>query len=128
MTVPPIPSTRQLREGQGWRIGWDPQAEPFVALVGGADWALELTQDEWQDFCRLALQLSQTLAQMAGELMDEERICCEVESDRLWLEAEGYPHRYELRLILRQGRRGEGTWAPEAVPDLLQASQSLDLF
>jgi hypothetical protein len=65
---------------------------------------------------------------MSHELMDGERICCDVESDRLWLEAEGYPHAYELHIILRQGRRAEGTWAAEAVPGLVQASQTLHLF
>ncbi|TVQ23881.1 MAG: DUF1818 family protein [Leptolyngbya sp. DLM2.Bin15] len=121
-------STRQVKEGDGWRLGWNPASEPFVGLVGGAGWAMELTREEWQDFCRLVLQLAETLEQMSHELMDEERICCDVESDRLWLEAEGYPHAYELHIILRQGRRAEGTWAAEAVPGLVQASQTLHLF
>jgi hypothetical protein len=36
-----------LRKGSGWRLGWDPGRSPFVALVGGETWALELTLEEW---------------------------------------------------------------------------------
>jgi hypothetical protein len=39
-----------LCKGSGWRLGWDPRRSPFVALVGGETWALELTQEEWQAF------------------------------------------------------------------------------
>lgn len=117
-----------MREGDGWRIGWDPIAESFTGLVGGDRWGIELTSEEFADFCRLARQLAETMAQMAQSLMEEETLCCEVESDRLWLEASGYPHAYELHLILRQGRRAEGTWDAAAVPGLLKATQTLHLF
>jgi hypothetical protein len=112
---------RQIHEGSGWRLGWNPGATEFKGLVGGDRWALELTAPEFQDFCRLALQLAETLTAMASELMDGERIACEVESERIWLEAEGFPHAYGLRLLLLTGRRGEGEWSPEAVTPLLQA-------
>ncbi|MFZ9736951.1 MAG: DUF1818 family protein [Prochlorotrichaceae cyanobacterium] len=114
-----------LQRGEGWRLGWDPLRGTFPALVGTEDWALELTQAEFEDFCRLSQQLASTLGAMAAELMDEERICCEVESDRVWVEAEGFPQHYELRLMLLTGRRGEGQWSAIAVPPFLQALQTL---
>jgi Domain of unknown function (DUF1818) len=120
--------TRQLRSGNGWRLGWDGEAIEFPGLVGGDEWAIELTAPEFDDFCHLAAQLSETMRQMRQELMDEERISCEVESDRLWLEAEGYPHAYNLRLIVLTGRRGEGFWEAAAVPELLRAMQVLKVF
>lgn len=40
------------------------------------------------------------MADMGEELMEEERIACEAESDTLWLEAEAYPHQVSIRLIL----------------------------
>ncbi|MBD1912761.1 MULTISPECIES: DUF1818 family protein [unclassified Leptolyngbya] len=119
---------RQLKSGQGWQIGWDPEAPLYRGLVGTEAWALELTEEELDDFCRLATQLADTLAQIASELMDEERITCEVESDRIWMEAEGFPHSFSLRFILLQGRRGEGYWDAEAVTGLIQAMQSLQVF
>lgn len=119
---------RLLKNGLGWRLGWTPQATGYQGLVGTDDWAIELTEAELDDFCRLLGQLSQTMSQMASELMDEEKISCEAESDLLWMEVEGYPHAYTLRLILNTGRRCEGSWIEEAVPGLVQAADSLKVF
>ncbi|MEB3249404.1 MAG: DUF1818 family protein, partial [Merismopediaceae bacterium] len=80
-------SQRRLREGQGWRLGFDPHREIYQGLVGGDSWATELTAPEFQDFCRLVQQLDETLRAIADELMDEEKITCAVESERIWLEA-----------------------------------------
>jgi hypothetical protein len=119
---------RIIKSGPGWRVGWDADSEEFKGLIGTDDWALELTEAEMNDFCRLLNQLAETMAQMSNELMDEEAIVCEAESDLLWLEAEGYPHDYKLHLILLTGRRVEGYWSPSAVPDLIQAIQLLQVF
>ena len=119
---------RLLKSGPGWRVGWNAEAPEFKGLVGGDHWAIELTDLELQDFTRLLAQLSHTMQQMATQLMDEETITCEAESDRLWLEVEGYPHAYSLRLILLTGRRGEGFWSAPAVPQLLPALQTLQVF
>lgn len=119
---------RQLKAGAGWRIGWDATAPVYKGLIGTDEWAIELTEAELNDFCRLALELAGTLQQMAAELMNEEKIACEVESDRLWLEADGFPHSYELRVIVLGDRRCEGLWAATAVPPLLQAISTLRVF
>ncbi|WP_017717168.1 DUF1818 family protein [Kamptonema formosum] len=119
---------RLVKSGAGWRLGWEPDAPEFKGLVGGGDWAIELTEAELSDFCRLLGQLDAIMADMAGELMDEEKIACEVESDLLWLEAEGLPHAYSLHLILHAGRRAEGHWPPPAVPSLVQAALVLKVF
>lgn len=120
--------TRILKRGAGWRVGYDPNADPFVGLVGSDDWAIELTAEELSDLQRLLPQLCESIAAIAPELMDEERITCEVESDRLWMEADGEPNAYRIRLILHSGRRCEGEWRPDAVPDLLQAVKMLEMF
>lgn len=119
---------RLLKTGSGWRLGWNPKAADYQGLVGGDDWAFELTEAELDDFCRLVGQLAQTMSQMAGELMDEEKISCEAESNLLWMEVEGYPHAYKLRFILNTGRRFEGSWNADAVPGLVQAAGSLKVF
>jgi hypothetical protein len=119
---------RQLKSGPGWRLGWDPDASEFAGLVGGDHWAIELTGAELNDFCHMVLQLANTMAQMATELMSDEKITCEAEGDRLWLEASGYPQAYDLSLILLTGRRGEGSWPAEVVPELVKAVQTLKVF
>jgi hypothetical protein len=67
-------SARLLKEGKGWRLGFDPGREIYRGLVGGENWALELTEAEFQDFCRLLSQLKTTIAVIATELMEEEKI------------------------------------------------------
>ena len=119
---------RVVKSGVGWRIGWNPDTSEFKGLVGGEDWAIELTEAELTEFCRLLEQLAQSMAQSADELMDEEKISCEAESDLLWMEVEGYPHAYSLRFILNTGRRAEGNWSAAAVPGLVQAIQVLKVF
>ncbi len=119
---------RMLKSGPGWQIGWDPEAVEFQGLIGTDEWAIELTQIELDDFCRLALELSDTMWAMRGKLMDEEAISLEAESDCLWLEAEGYPDAYSMRFILQSGRRAEGMWSADMVPGLLAAMRSLKVW
>lgn len=116
-------SQRWMQEGEGWRLGFDPRAPLYVGLVAGSDWAMELTAPEFTDLLRLVQQLQDTMQTMAGELMAEERLSCEADSDLLWLEAEGFPDCYGLRLILNQGRRCEGAWAAAIVPEVINALQ-----
>ncbi len=119
---------RVVKSGTGWRIGWNPNATEFKGLVGADNWAIELTEAELNDFCRLSAQLVETMNQLASELMDEEKIACEAETDLLWMEVEGYAHAYSLRLLLNTGRCAEGSWAADAVPGLVQAAQMLTIF
>ncbi len=113
-----------LRSGLGWRLGYRPHS-PYPALVGGADWAFELTAAELTDFCRLLYQLAAAMEQMKQELMAEEKIACEAASDLLWLEVSGYPDSYDLRLILQQGRQVEGNWSAGVVEPLLAAASQI---
>jgi hypothetical protein len=119
---------RFVKEGEGWRLGWNPQATPYCGLLGGQGWAIELTETEFLTLCRLITEINQTLAAIAAELMAEERITCEAEADCLWLEAEGFPDAYSLRFILAAGRRCEGTWEIEAARQITQAIHHLTLF
>lgn len=112
---------RTIKSGDGWRIGWHPHALKYQGLVGTDDWAFELTSAELKDFYRLLSQLVETMNQMTAELMDEEKISCEAETDLLWMEVEGYPHSYTLRLILNCDRRCEGNWSSGIAPQIIQA-------
>lgn len=117
---------RQLKSGAGWRVGWHPQGNKYQGLIGAEDWAIELTKAELTDLQRLLHQLVSTMAQMAQELMDEEKISCEAESELLWIEVSGYPHRYALRIILNCDRCCEGNWGDGIAPKLLLALDSLN--
>jgi Domain of unknown function (DUF1818) len=114
----------QWRSGQGWRLAYRP-GSTYPALLGGTDWAIELSAPELTDFCRLLHQLADTMEQIQSELMAEETIDCEAESDRLWLQVSGYPHSYTLRLLLNTGRKAEGNWDTTAVPPLIAATRQI---
>lgn len=112
---------RHIKAGDGWRIGWNPTAEEFCGLVAGDLWSVELTAVEFAHFCRVAQQLGDTMAAMAEQLMDEERLSCEQETEVIWMEATGFPAEYSLRFILSSGRRAEGEWPPKTAVALQQA-------
>lgn len=118
----------QLRSGDGWRVGWNPDAAAFQALLGADDWAVELTQPEFDEFCRLAQQLSAALVEIRPELMAEEAIACEASSDLLWMEVRGLPDAFSLSFILLTGRRAEGIWSAAATPNILRTVQMLRVY
>ena len=118
---------RQLKEGNGWRLGWQPDAT-FPALVGTNAWAVELTAVEFADFRRLLLQLVDSVTQLRDQLMAEETITCEASSDLIWLEVRGYPQRLALSFILLSGRRAEGQWSVEGTAELVSAIQTIEVF
>lgn len=116
---------RLIKSGDGWRVGWHPHDAKYQGLVGANDWAIELTEAELKDFCRLLNQLVQTMSQMEAELMELEKINCEAETPLLWMEVEGYPQNYTLRLILNCDRRCEGNWQEGIAPKLISAFNSI---
>ena len=119
---------RLIKSGIGWRIGWNRTAEKYKGLVGDDNWAIELSEAELNDFCRILAQLSETIEEMSAELMDEERIAIEAETELLWMEVEGFPDAYCLRLILLSDRRCEAYWSQTALKDLILASQTLKVY
>lgn len=119
---------RQLKEGKGWRLGWQPTTTTFSGLVGTNDWAVELTTSEFSDFRRLLVQLIETFEQMSDELMDAETLTCEASSDLVWLEISGYPQQFALNFILLSGRRVEGYWPVSSTAELVGAIQTIEVF
>jgi hypothetical protein len=116
-----------LKSGEGWRLGWNP-TNVYPGLVGSNDWALELTATELEDFCRLLGQLVDNMRSIQADLMDEEKIACEAESESIWMQVAGTPAEYNLRLILKTGRSCEGNWQAEFVTDLVVAVQNFQFF
>ncbi len=114
-------SAKNLLCGDGWRIGFRSDVDIYKGLIGTDSWAIELTEGEFRDFCKLAAQLAETMQVMATELSDGEKICCTLETEELCLEVNGYPHSFNLRFQLLKGRQSEGFWDEVAVPFLVEA-------
>jgi hypothetical protein len=99
-------------------LGWNSLAPQYPALVGGEGWAVELTLAEAQTLARLLAEIRQTFQDLAEQVMAEERLCCELEGEGIWLEAEGFVTSYDLRFILTTGRGFEGYWSAPALKEL----------
>jgi Domain of unknown function (DUF1818) len=112
---------KQLLSGKGWRIGWFPRADPFSGLVGGDNWAIELTQPELEEFCSLCLQLVDSAQQAQSELSEQESLTCSAETENICLEMSGYPGDFKLSLQLQTGRRAEGIWDNDSLSELVEA-------
>lgn len=119
---------KRLKTGKNWRVGWNATANPFKGLLGGEDWACELTAEEFDSFVRLLSELGQSMESMKADLMDEEAIAIAQETDLLWMQVNGYPQRYSLSFILLTGRRAEGHWDESATIEIIQAIQTIKLF
>ncbi|BEV36719.1 DUF1818 family protein [Synechococcus sp. M16CYN] len=107
-----------LREGLGWRLAWEPSRGQFTVLVGGENWAFELTEFEWRDLVGLVSTLETQYCALKDQLMVEESIELELERGEWWGCLAGDCQSWSLALVLtpRQGRGAEGFWpAPVAV-------------
>ncbi|MGQ9838729.1 MAG: DUF1818 family protein [Cyanobacteriota bacterium] len=120
-STPESMTRSRLLKGSGWRLGWDPAGQHFVALVGGETWALELTQTEWQDFVAGLQRLVKDMEAIGSQLMAEEKITLEQVSPSLTLIASGTATAWSLYLQLHQGRRAEGFWSAGAALELSRA-------
>ena len=117
--------TKYLLSGEGWRLGYSPDAEIFVGLVGAENWAIELNQQEFQNFCRISIQLTETMAAMQSELSEEETLTCSAQTDDIYMEASGLGDHFTIHLQLLNGRRGEGIWSNQAISELLEAVKQM---
>ena len=116
---------RTFCSGPGWRLGYSSTALLYPALIGTDDWAIELSSAELADFYRLLYQLADNMQQMKSELMSEEKIDCEVETELLWMQVSGIPSSYSLRLLLHTGRKAEGNWSAAALPEMIAATKRI---
>ena len=121
----------QVQEGKGWRLLVDPARCPFVVLVGGEGWAVELSRAE---ALALATGVSRLVTQhqsLADQLMAEEAIGLDWEQGDLWVALEGDRQLWSLRFVLSPatGQRAvEGAWGPPASAALAAALETLWSF
>jgi len=116
------------KEGEGWRLAWDGDRQPFSVLVGGDGWAVELTAAEAEGLRQAVADLVAQHGALVDQLMAEESIALELERGPWWLELEGDRSRWSLRMLYGPGpgQRGlEGHWGPAAAPAFSQALQQL---
>ena len=110
-------------EGPGWRLAVDPSREGYQALIGGQDWAIELTLDELAALSSLCERLQEQHLAIADQLMAEESIEIAMEREPWWVELSGDRQRWCLRFVLSSpnGRSAEGMWPSPASAELCLA-------
>jgi hypothetical protein len=116
------------REGEGWRLAWDGDRQPFSVLIGGEGWAVELTAAEAEGLRQAVADLVAQHGALQDQLMAEEAIALELERGPWWLELEGDRQQWSLRMLYTPGgaeRSLEGHWGPRAAPAFSQALQRL---
>jgi len=116
------------REGEGWRIAWDGDRQPFGVLIGGEGWAIELSCNEAESLRHALADLVAQHAALVDQLMAEEAISLELERDPWWLTIEGDRQRWDLQVVLTpaSGQRAfEGRWPHPASLAFSRALQVL---
>ena len=116
------------RDGEGWRIAWDCDRQPFAVLIGGAGWATELSRVEAEALRDALADLLAQHAALVDQLMAEESISLELERDPWWLTIDGDRREWSLQVMLRPlpGQRAfEGSWPHPASRGFSQALQQL---
>ena len=139
----------QIREGEGWRLVVDPDRQPYPALIGGLDWALELDSTELSCLRRGVLTLIRQHQEILPCLMDEEQVELELdlalaadteadaapveaqtaEAGSLFLALDGNSDHWALRFVLTPAngsRAAEGAWGTAASAALAAALEGLD--
>jgi hypothetical protein len=134
LTCCPADRAVQVREGEGWRLAFNPLRQPFPVLVGGRHWAAELSLAEAQVFQGAVARLVQQHADLVDQLMAEESLSLELETPlaggRLWLTLEGDRTQWSLGFVLtpEPGVRGlEGHWEAGATAAFAAALGALRL-
>ena len=102
------------KEGPGWRIIRDSARGNFSTLIGGESWAIELTQSEWESLVKVVIDLSNQYHNIKDQLMGEEDITLELESNPWLAILKGDQYGWTLKLILDStdsfNRAAEVSW------------------
>ncbi|MCT0200713.1 DUF1818 family protein [Synechococcus sp. CS-1325] len=118
------------REGDGWRLAWEPARQPFSVLIGGVGWAAELTTAEALALRQAIRDLVKQWGELTDQLLDEELISLELERQPWWVGLEGDRTTWALHFVLSTGpsQRGiEGSWTLAAGAHGLRAMEQLPL-
>ena len=107
-------------EGPGWRIIRDSSRDNFSTLIGGEHWAIELNLSEWNTLLKVILDLADKYNDVKGQLMGDEDITLELESNPWLAILKGDQYGWDLKLILNESgsmNRGAEIFWPRNVTD-----------
>lgn len=129
----------EVREGEGWRLVFDPSRAAYPVLIGAtagpaAGWAVELSPAEALALRRGIATLLEQHRALVDQLMVEEAIDLDLEmaceGGALWCGLSGDRSLWSLSFVLTPApgcRAVEGRWTVEASPAFAAALSMLDL-
>ena len=117
------------KEGPGWRIIRDSSRDNFSTLIGGESWAIELNQSEWETLVKVVIDLSNQYKEIKDQLMGDEDITLEMESNPWLAILKGDQHGWNLKLILDSSnslnRGAEVSWPRNVTFPLVNAMRKM---
>ena len=117
------------KEGPGWRIIRDVSRDNFSTLIGGENWAIELNNFEWENLVRVVNDLSKQFREIKDQLMGDEDITLEMESNPWLAILKGDQHGWNLKLILDSSnslnRGAEVSWPRNVTFPLVNAMRKM---
>ena len=117
------------KEGPGWRIIRDSSRDNFSTLIGGQSWAIELNQHEWETLVKVVIDLSDQYKDIKDQLMGDEDITLELESNPWLAILKGDQHGWELKLILEctdsSNRGAEVSWPRNVTFNIANAMRTM---
>ncbi|BAC89340.1 DUF1818 family protein [Gloeobacter violaceus] len=113
------------RETDKWIVAFDPEREPYCALVGGADWSFELTRPETVQLLAALVSLLRQWQVSLAELMDGESAELGVGNLYVELNLSGTAAAFGLRLRMVEGRAAEGSWPAPIAAQVIEALEQL---
>ncbi len=88
--------------------------------LGCSTWTIEFSPVEWEQFVHQLRTLAQTWQSMQEELMPEETLTLDSESETIRLQAEGQQEQWGIWLQICSGRKVEGYLDSPLVVELLR--------
>ncbi len=88
-------------EGPGWRLARDSDREKFPVLIGGENWAIELSELEWASLVSLIDELTEQHQKLRDQLMLEESLFLEKELHPWWGCLDGDCSSWSLKFVLQ---------------------------
>tara|TARA_Y100001970_G_scaffold294309_1_gene450273 strand:- start:1564 stop:1947 length:384 start_codon:yes stop_codon:yes gene_type:complete len=117
------------RQGEGWRVLYDQSKVKFPILIGGDNWSIELTYNEYQDFYCVLKTLDDQIINISKNLMDEEVINLEFEKNHWYGELDGKKSAWSLRFIHNDNeqinRSFEFSWPQQAASKVTEHIKEL---
>jgi len=117
------------KEGPGWRIIRDSSRDNFSTLIGGESWAIELNQFEWKTLVKVVIDLSDQYKNIKDQLMGDEDITLELESDPWLAILKGDQNGWKLKLILDSSdslnRGAEVSWPRNVTTNVANAMRTM---